>query len=136
MVRHATPKDVDHLVTLGWKGHSISNNQHLPVSENKWRRTIEGMLLRPWNSCVLVSENGFLLGQLAEYPYADGKFAIDVAFFARGDGRSFLRMFAEWAKKKGALEMVIVNSSGIERTDTFLERSGMSKVGSMFVRSL
>ena len=136
MVRAATPSDLDRLVELGWQAHAASNNKHLPISEDVWKQTIKAMMLRPWENLVLIADDGFLLGTLAEYPYAAAKYAIDVAFYAQGSGRSLLKQFREWAKRKGAVEMVIVNSFGQSRTDKFLQATGMQNVGGMYVLRL
>ena len=136
MVRAATPSDLDRLVELGWQAHAASNNKHLPISEDVWKQTIKAMMLRPWENLVLIADDGFLLGTLAEYPYAKAKYAIDVAFYAQGSGRSLLKQFREWAKRKGAVEMVIVNSFGQSRTDKFLQATGMQNVGGMYVLRL
>jgi hypothetical protein len=136
VVRTAGRKDLDRLAELGWQAHAASNNKHLPISEEKWRKTIEAMMLRPWENVVLISDDGFLLGTLAEYPYAEGRYAIDVAFFASGSGRGLLREFEKWARAKKALEIVIVNSFGQDRTDKFLAAMGMNMVGGMHVKPL
>ena len=136
MVRTAALGDLDRLIELGWQAHSASNNQHLPISEDIWRETIKAMMLRPWENIVLISDDGFLLGTLAEYPYAAARYAIDVAFYAQGSGRSLLKHFQAWAERKGAKEVVIVNSFGQSRTDKFLQATGMQNVGGMYVLRL
>lgn len=136
VVRIATRSDLDRLVELGWQAHAASNNQHLPISEDVWRKTINAMMLRPWENIVLISDDGFLLGTLAEYPYASAKYAIDVAFYAQGSGRSLLKHFQAWARRKGAKEVVIANSFGQSRTDKFLQAAGMQNVGGMYVLRL
>lgn len=136
MIRHATPKDIPRLIELG---HAGFKNVNKPVtrSEEKWRQTVEYMLLRPWQSVVLIGDRGFLLGQLVDYPFADANYAIDVAFYSEGgDGMQFIEAFTKWAKSKGAVQVVIANSSGIERTDQFLEKAGFIRTGGMFARTL
>lgn len=136
MVRTADRTDIERLVELGWQAHAASNNQHLPISDEVWRQTITAMMLRPWENIVLISDDGFLLGTLADYPYAKAKYAIDVAFYAQGSGRALLKRFEAWARSKGAMEMVVVNSFGQSRTDKFLEATGMKNVGGMYVLRL
>lgn len=137
MIRPATRKDIPTLIEWGWEAFPKTNRENIQPSPKKWQDTLEAMLLRPWANCVLIGKKGFLLGQLADYPYADALYAVDLAFWSEaGDGPGLLRAFEDWAKKHKAVELVITNSSGIERTDQFLEHAGFTRTGGRYARTI
>lgn len=80
---------------------------------------------------------GMLAGSVTPYVFSKGRVASDFAWFVLPEHRGsrtalrMLSMFTDWAKEKGALELIMGISSNVEpeRTGKLLEKRGFRHVG-------
>ncbi|HVV59676.1 MAG TPA: GNAT family N-acetyltransferase [Gaiellaceae bacterium] len=87
---------------------------------------------------------GYLGGALGTYPFCDEILAHDLGFYVAPEHRRssaaarLARAFVAWARHKGAREVQLAVSSGVdvERIGAFYERLGLNKVGGIYRASL
>ncbi|HEY4116750.1 MAG TPA: GNAT family N-acetyltransferase [Byssovorax sp.] len=82
---------------------------------------------------------GFIAGRLAHYPFSREILASDLAFYVAPEARAstaavrLVRALWTWAESKGARELSLASSSGVEveRLEQFYGRLGLAKMGSI-----
>jgi GNAT superfamily N-acetyltransferase len=140
VIRRGREEDIDRLVELGRELHLESRYAWLPFEDGKVRESIYSFLGDPQYKCGLVAEEngvliGALAGYLADYFFCNSTVASDAMFFVARSHRgsmaagALLRAFREWAKSRGAQELCIGVSSGIDedKTGVFYEVLGLTR---------
>lgn len=146
--RLTTGTHIDNMVNLGGIMHRESDYRDLDFSRDK---------LVALGQRIMASENmfaegvyrndvfvGMMIGQISEYWFGRDLIAKDTVWYVHPDHRGspaglrLLQHFSEWAIEKGAREICIGLSSGInpERVGKFLERLKFESVGGLYKRRI
>lgn len=140
--------EVEELIALGARMHAESEFSFLPYEPDKVMQTVkvlasQGRLFLARYSNDDGATLGFFFGQVAKYFFNDERIASDLSFYvvpeARGNGMAVLRMirtFERWAKQKGAREVCLGISTGVNIVGTgkMLVRAGYREVGGTYKR--
>lgn len=146
MIRNAEEKDLDRLVEMGKVMHAESKYSIYSFDEEKLRNYLFTCIWHD-DGIALVAERedkivGGFVGWMSEQYFGYDKVAVDLALFVDPDkrgamaGAMLIKRFIEVSKEKGAAQIVISNSTGVdkERVGKLYEKMGMEHVG--FVYSL
>jgi GNAT superfamily N-acetyltransferase len=149
LIRPANVEDIDKLTELGARMHAESAYAFLAYDAEKVRRTIASYIDDPETYCVLAAQQeqsivGMLGAYLIDYFFCDEKLACDVVVYVdagfRGSSAAtrLIRAFREWAAARGAREICLGISTGIdvERTGAFYERLGFAGAGGVYKQRL
>ena len=149
IIRQSKPSDVEELVELGARMHEESAYAHLPYDAGKVRRLIASSAEESDTQLVLVAEAegqviGMLSGYLTDYFFCDETVACDMALFVEkghrrgGAAVRLIRGFQDWARRRGAREVYLAVSTGvdIDVTGRFYEKMGFSRVGAVYKQRL
>jgi GNAT superfamily N-acetyltransferase len=134
---------VQELIDMGREFHRESSMHWLPYDEKKVASICYQSLTAPDRNVCLVAEHGIdgiigsVCGVLVPYYFNDEKIAQDRWLFVdslhRGSsaGMKLMRWFYKWAKMKGATEVCVAPSVGIEpeKTEAWLNRIGYETAG-------
>jgi GNAT superfamily N-acetyltransferase len=149
IVRPGRHEDVEHILDLGAQMHEEGAYAFLPFDREKVRQLILEMIGDPETQCVLVAEEGGrpvggLLGYLDGYFFCDEKLACDLVLFIERPHRGgtaaarLIRAFRQWATERGARELCLAISTGVEadRIGRLYERMGLRRVGGVYKQRL
>jgi GNAT superfamily N-acetyltransferase len=142
IVRPATVRDIEEMVAIGARWHSLSD--HAYVKFDQIRAGMFAMrAISSRGNCALVAEHlgkivGMLIGTIQEWPFLNLKVATDLLTLSEraGAGRALLRQFEAWAFASGADEMMLGVSFGGDPRDCekIYKRAGYRHIGGMFAK--
>lgn len=83
------------------------------------------MMIESPGAVVLMTDRGVIGGAL-NAAYCDPKWimAVELFWWARGDGLTLLSAFEEWAQEMGASEVRMTTLANLPRADAILRRRG------------
>lgn len=144
MIRYAEEKDLDRLVELGKQMHAESKYAIYNFDSAKLRNHLWSGIWHD-DGILIVSEKdgeiiGGFYGWMSEQYFGNDKVAVDLALFVQQDKRGamagalLVKRFIEIAKEKGAAQIVISNSTGVDkdRVGQLYEKLGMEHVGYVY----
>lgn len=146
MIRNAEEKDLDRLIELGKQMHAESKYAIYNFDDEKTRNYFWGCILHEDGILLVVERDGVIVGGfvgwVSDQYFGQDKVAVDLALFVQQDkrgamaGAMLIKRYIEIAKEKGAAQIVISNSTGVDkdRVGKLYEKLGMEHVG--FVYSL
>lgn len=142
MIRLARESDVQRMVELGARMHAESKFRAYSFDPSKLAGTIRELLA---SGIALVAEVdglvvGGFLGHLVPHYFGHDLAAYDLALFLAPEHRAgtvamrLIKAYIAEAKKKGAAEVAIANSTGVqkERIARLFESAGFSHDGYVF----
>jgi len=149
VIRPPGSADVDAIVDMGERMHRESVYAFLPYNREKVQRLFRAFVDHPetWGGFVAEDDGkivGMIGGYLTDYFFCDEKLASDMILFLdqpyRGgltSGR-LIRAFEQWAIERGARELCLGISTGIniDSIGRFYEHMGMTRVGAVYKRRL
>ncbi len=120
-VRPAAPDDIPALLAMGREFHAESR---MPFAFNEdvmtdvLAKMIDG-------GAVLMTDRGVIGGMLSP-AYCDPTwlYAVEMFWWARGDGLALLRAFERWAQQAGAKEVRMTSLAALPRADRLLRCVG------------
>lgn len=123
MVRPAAPGDIPALLKMGKAFHAESGMPFtfdLDVMAGVLARMIEDD-----RASVLMTERG-VIGGILQPAYCDPSwvYAVEMFWWARGDGLALLRAFERWAQQAGASEVRMTSLAALPRADRLLRCVG------------
>jgi GNAT superfamily N-acetyltransferase len=149
MIRPARQDDLPQLLELGRRMHQESVYRDFEFCERRLTSYLAMVLDTPGRYCLHVAERegrivGFLAGYLEPFLFGRETVAHDTAFFVdrsqRGTttAKRLIDAFRGWARERGARELCLGVSSGIEpeRVGAFYERLGLSRAGAIYKQRL
>ena len=140
-VRPAVHGDINQFIELGREMHAESIFHVYDFDEAKLRSYIEMLIDQDWGiALALVDGNktvGGFLGVIVEHWFGKDKWASDVALFVAAEHRSgraglqLLHAYVDEAKRSGANQVVMANSTGYEpdRVARLFGKAGLKQVG-------
>jgi len=144
MIRPATLADVVSIVALGRIMVTESWYRHHPYDAEKTAETIRRLIEGEF---AVVHEvdgviDGFLLGYTAELWFSRDLGAFDLGLYVREDRRGgsiafrLVAAYLDWARVKGATEITISSSCGVEKDSItrLMLGTGFTHVGGVFKR--
>jgi hypothetical protein len=142
MIRKARAEDLPNLITLLRELHQTSPYAHLQEDVVSARKML-AMAMASAKMFLWVSEKddrllGFLLGAVDHIAFpVHGRQASDVMFYVRegGDGYLLAKRFLAWGWAQSGVKLVGLSvSSGVARSDAFVDRLGLRRVGGIFLQ--
>ena len=145
-IRFATVADIPELVQLGKEAHAETIQASLPFSSDRLTHQFNACLSPiKQNYCVLIAEAdnvivGGIWGYVAQHYFSESWVATEYMFYVQPSFRGspvavrLLHAFRKWAENRGASEVMICMTTGIdvERFDRFLRRMKFNYVGGNF----
>ena len=143
-IRFATTADIATLVDLGRAIHGETRLSRFAFDATRVAAQFESILSPPRSDyCVLVAEKdaigivGGFWGQISQYYFSDARVATNFIFYVRPEFRGtavavrLVHGFKQWANNRGADEVCINMTSGIDmqRFDRFLRHMGFAHTG-------
>lgn len=143
-IRVAEVSDIPALVKLGEQSHAESRIPQVSYSANKFERVMRSSLIETARDlcCVFIAEckgsiAGALIGSVKEYFFSRARTAATYVFYVlpqfRGGALSLelIETFQEWARDKGAHELIIYVNTWIhdERFARDMSRWGFDYIG-------
>ncbi len=147
IVRVTRPEDVVRAIDIAREYHGESHYRHIPFSEAKLLRVYGRLVARSDTTLGVLAKRGdaivgVMLAEVGKYFLGTGgQIATNQVLYVSGRLRGtalggrvavrLMRLFIDWAKSKGADEINVHATSGIdpERTDKFLKRFGLQPYG-------
>lgn len=123
MIRPATQGDIPALLEMGRVFHAESG-----MAFRFDERAVEdflGRMIESDGAVVLMTDRGGIGGVLTP-AYCDPAwvYAVELFWWARGDGLALLREFERWAQQAGAAEVRMTSLAALPRADRILRRVG------------
>jgi GNAT superfamily N-acetyltransferase len=143
-VRAPKPADLPALLALAQRMHAEGAYSFLPFDPKKVALLFVACGAMKDHFAAVADRGGapvgFLGGKLATYPFCNETLATDLGFFVAPEHRAstaavrLLRAFRAWAKERGAREVSLGVSSGVdvERIGALYERMGFRAMGGIY----
>jgi GNAT superfamily N-acetyltransferase len=148
-IRSVHRADIEATVDMGARMHAESAYSFLPYDRQKVRSLVLSFIADPDTHCGLVAEDGttlvgMLAGHIGDYFFCDQLVAYDTIFYVEPPYRGttaaprLIRAFREWAVARGASELCLAISTGVnaERIGGFYARMGFQQVGATYKQRL
>ena len=122
-VRSASPEDIPALLAMGREFHAESG---MPFAfDTDAVAALLGNMIESSRAVVLMTERG-AIGGLLQPAYCDPEwiYAVELFWWARGDGLALLRAFERWAQQAGAREVRMTSLAALPRADRLLRCVG------------
>ena len=122
-MRLATTQDIPALTEMGRKFHAQSA---MPFGfDSDAVSSLLGRMIESDTAIVVMTDRG-AIGGILNPAYCDPSWvmAVELFWWAEGDGLSLLKAFEEWAKEFGASEVRMTSLVGLPRADAILRRKG------------
>lgn len=144
MIRPATHDDIDRLVILGEEMHVESRFARLPLDVDKVRALFAHLIESPDGLLIVAEKDGEVIGgfagYVAEHYFARTKVASDFGLFISRQDRGgmtaarLLRVYATWAKERGAVMVQAGITTGVhvDETTRLYQALGFRQVGALF----
>ena len=134
MIRPADEADIDRLVGMGEKFHEAKQTLY-PFCSGSTRDFFSMSIAR---GIVLISEGGFLSGQMVPAPSNRTYFSAYETFWWAEDRSGFrlLRAFEKWAAERGCSEVVISFPAQEGRLERCLVKAGYTVEGNSMRRAV
>ena len=148
MIRVAEQKDIESLVEFGRLLHKESSYSNGSYVDDKVRDLMSGLIGSEYGAVFVSEIDGRVIGAFAggitEHWFSNDLHAFDYSFYVLPDFRGgssayrLLLAFEMWARAKGALEIDIGITTGIqeEKTQRFYEKMGFVQTGRLFGKVL
>lgn len=137
-VRRGTYTDVLTIVEYMRVYHTTSNLKDIEFNTTSMVATINHHVTAR-DHCVFIAEDsgdicGVLLGSTDCFIFNEkAKWATDTLFVAKQGGKLLLDMFKQWAFDKKVDRIIMGNSSGNVKVDTFYQEEALELTGGMYV---
>lgn len=144
IIRAAAQKDIGELVELGKLMHAESAMAFLPFETEKVAGYLRNLISNERN-CLFVAASGNRVvgaigGFTTSYFFCSASLAVDTGLFVRAEHRGssaairLIRAFVDWATQRGASEVCLSVSTGveIEKSHGLFVGMGMSHVGGVY----
>lgn len=120
-MRPATVDDLPRLLEMGRKFHAQSG-MAFGFDDSAVSELLTALIA---NGCVLMTERG-VIGGMLNPAYCDPAWvmAVELFWWAEGDGLLLLKGFEEWAESVGASEVRMTSLASLPRADAILRRKG------------
>lgn len=139
MVREAGYDDIDTLVELAIKFHSMSPFAAYRFSPNGTRSYLKWIIRNP-NSVILTNGFGAIGGIVDDYPFCEVRVAKELFWYAEKGGIELLRAFNEWVDQMGAdvelISSIETSGHGQETFQRLLRKFGYGRVETLYQRSV
>ena len=147
-IRPAAPTDADALFRLAAAGVDETRYALYGVSQEKLEKLLETALQNPGIAVLLVAEKGgavcgFLYGAVIEHPFCPIVYAASISFYVEPEsrgiaGRKLVAAFELAAEARGAQEIIMATSSGVDaaRTVRFYHALGYTALGALMLKHL
>lgn len=148
-VRLGGEADMERFISLCRLAHEESVFSALPFDAERLRRNVLAGMAQPDTYAAFHAELngesvGMLVAMVQEYMFSPARAATALLFFVRPEARGgpaallLLQAFGRWAVQRGAEELLIHVTSGVNlrQTDRFLRRVGFRQTGGNYARSL
>lgn len=145
MIRNATLEDLTDIAVTGWEMHQESRFSKFPYDVEKVIELASRLIESERGICLLYEKDGVLIGgfmgEVVEHYFGRSLAAYDYALFIlpqfRG-GTAAMRLIKEFVKQaveKGAQEVVIANSTGVdsEMVEKLYKKLKFTRVGGVYV---
>ncbi len=149
LVRLGREEDITAMLDLGIVMHRESGYRDYPLSIDKLHSVLLYAITSPDGLCITaVSETGEVVGGFIggfnEHWFGHTRVAYDLALFLHPDHRGgsagvrLLKKAFEVAKERGAVDMIVSNSTGYEteRVEKLYEFVGMTRLGGVYQKRL
>ena len=149
VIRPATESDNQTIARLARYAHKESRGAGRTFDPDRYAELRRIVLANRQNMIVLVAEHegkllGFLRGQVGEFLFSRDVCATVITLFMRPEVRGgmtaarLLRSFAAWARNRGAIEVLVSVTSGVDigRSDAFFQRLGLRQAGGNYALAL
>lgn len=144
-IRAGATEDLDQLLWLARELHVDSRYANLYYMRDKVKRELEQHLKEERKCCLVAAREGeilaFLLGAVQELPFTSAHVAtvqiLYAARQARGNmARALLKAFMTWAAGKGAREIRLEDTFGVDPwgADLLFESLGLARIGGVYAR--
>lgn len=123
MVRLAALADIPTLMAMGRSFHAESG---MPFAFNEEvMAQVFARMIEADGATILMTDKG-LIGGMLNPAYCDPSwvYAVEMFWWARGDGMALLRAFEGWAAEVGANEIRMTSLANLPRADLLLRRYG------------
>lgn len=142
-VRHANKRDLPEMIRIIKELHQASSYRDIHLSEIKSANFLsrcigeeDRLTLAAISEADLI---GILIAEIDWYFFSEQKLAVDVLFYVRPSFRGsraavqLVREYKNWAIEKGAREICLSTTTGVEpdRTAKFFSRNGFNIVGTI-----
>jgi GNAT superfamily N-acetyltransferase len=126
MVRLAAPDDIPALLEMGKQFHAESR---MPFAFDLGvMGEVLARLIASDSAVVLMTDRGVIGGMLnAAYCDPAWVYAVEMFWWARGDGMALLKEFEGWAQRAGAKEVRMTSLASLPRADLLLRRFGYTQ---------
>ena len=139
-VRFATLSDIPFLLIMGNNMHKESRYAIYPFDDLKGARMLRELIVSR-QGIVLMTDNAFLMGRVAEYFFGPTLYAYEYVLYvepsARGgmDAVKLVKAYIVRAQILGAEDVHIENTTLVNtaRSETFFLRMGFKRIGGNFV---
>jgi GNAT superfamily N-acetyltransferase len=124
-VRLAAPGDIPALVDMCQAFHAASG---MPFTfDRDAMANVLARLIEAEDATVLMTERGVIGGMLnTAYCAPSWVYAVEMFWWAKGDGLALLRAFEGWAQRAGANEIRMTSLAALPRADRILRHVGYS----------
>lgn len=122
-IRHATPGDIPALLEMGQAFHAASGMAFR--FDLDAMRDLLGKMIEADGAVILMTDRG-VIGGMLNPAYCDPSwvYAVEMFWWAKGDGLALLRAFEDWAHHAGASEVRMTSLAALPRADAILRRVG------------
>jgi len=122
-MRQAQKEDIPRLVEMLRAFHAASNQS--AGYDDKAIAALISTMIDADTACILTSDAG-LIGGMLNPAYCDPRWimAVEMFWWAKGDGMTLLRGFEQWAGINGANEIRMTTLCNLPRADALLKHSG------------
>jgi len=134
MIRPATPADIPTLLAMGRRFHAASG-MPAPFDADATGAVLARLI--GGGGVVLLTDRGCIGGILAPLWFAPAwRMAVEMFWWAEGDGLALLRAFEAWARAEGAQEVRMTTLHALPRADAIMRRRGYAPVEISYTKVL
>ncbi len=140
MTRPATIDDLPRVLDMCLDMHQESRYSNYALDWKKIREQFVAIMNAP-HGIFLITDNGFLLGAVAEYWFGPAKYAFELLLYVKPEARgsseapTLVKAYAAAAKALGAVDIHVENSTGYEseKVERLFAKLGFTRVGGNFI---
>jgi len=99
-------EDLQHILRLSKKFHEISPWSFLQYDASTMFQYVKNLILNE-NSVIFIHDKGMIAGTLAPIIFSTKYIGQEIAWYSEGSGKVLLKTFENWAKRKGAVSVLL-----------------------------